>query len=137
MESRIRSLLLGCLYITLILSAATTQADELTVEQVSKPVIQPEIERLSFEESRINPNNFEVMLSFGILSIEDFGANSFLGAKLAYRASENFFVDISIGQSEGGLTSFELTSDAPLLSDKDREYQYYLINLGYDIFPGE
>ncbi len=137
MEGRIRSLLLGCIYSYLALMSIPTHAEELEVEQVNKPVIQPNIERMTFEESKINPDNFEIILSFGILSIEDFGANTFTGAKLAYRASENFFVDLELGTSTAGITSFEVTSDAPLMPNEDRDYSFYTVNLGYDIFPGE
>jgi outer membrane beta-barrel protein len=138
MEGRIRSLLLGCTYICLAMTSITAHAAELEVEQVAKPVIQPDIERMEFEESKINPNNFEISASFGLLSIEDFGTNSLLVVKLAYRVSENFFVNLETGASAAGKTSIEtLLPGNPLLSSTERDYSYYLVNLGYDIFPGE
>jgi outer membrane beta-barrel protein len=37
-----------------------------------------------------------------------------------------------------GLTSFEeLSGGAPILSDDDRQYTYYSLNLGYNLLPGE
>ena len=137
MEGRIRSLLLGCLYTGLAIASFNAQSAELDVEQVSKPVIQPEIERVEFDEAKINPDNFEVILSFGIISIEDFGSNSVLGAKLAYRVSEDFFVDLELGTSTAGKSTVESFLDIDILTDDERDYSYYLINLGYDIFPGE
>ncbi len=139
MEGRIRSLLLGCIYTCLALASIQSQAADLDVEQVSKPVIQPDIERMTFKESRINSNNFEIIASFGILSIEDFGVNTVLGAKLAYRVSENFFVDLEIGSSSASETSYDTLNPGslPLVSAEDSDYRYYLINIGYDIFPGE
>ena len=138
MEGRIRSLLLNCIYFWLAIATFTAHATELEVEQVTKPVIQPDIERMDFKESKINPDNFEVILSFGILSIEDFSANTIMGAKLAYRVSENFFVDLELGTSTAGDTSIEiLLPGTPILSSDEKNYSYYLINLGYDIFPGE
>ncbi len=138
MEGRIRSLLLNCMVLGLVLSSSISSAEELAIEQVSKPVIEPEIERMNFEESRINPDNFEIIASVGTLSVEDFGVNLAYGAKLAYRVSENFFVDLSVGTSEAGESSSEiLLPGAPILSPEDRKYSYYLVNLGYDVFPGE
>ncbi|HED34997.1 MAG TPA: outer membrane beta-barrel domain-containing protein [Gammaproteobacteria bacterium] len=61
-----------------------------------------------------------------------------LGAKLAYRVSENFFVDLELGTSAAGETSSEiLQPGAPLLTDADRDFTYYTLNVGYDLFPGE
>jgi len=137
MEGRIRSLLLGCLYTGLAIASFSAHSAELDIEQVSKPVIQPEIERVEFDEAKIDPDNFEVILSFGIISIEDFGSNSVLGAKLAYRISENFFVDLELGASTAGKSTIESFLDIDILTDDERDYSYYLINLGYDIFPGE
>ncbi|VAW63087.1 hypothetical protein MNBD_GAMMA11-213 [hydrothermal vent metagenome] len=140
MEGRIRSLLLGCLYTGLLLAttAVAAQSTEIELEQVAKPVIEPDIMRMEFDEARINPNNFEIILSFGLLSVEDFGTNAILGAKLAYRVSENFFVDLELGTSAAGETSSEiLNPGAPLLNDDDRDFTYYTLNVGYDIFPGE
>ncbi len=145
MEGRIRSLLLGCLYTGLLLANATLTAQsaeieptEIELEQVAKPVIEPDIMRMEFDEARINPNNFEIILSFGLLSVEDFGTSAVLGAKLAYRVSENFFVDLELGTSSAGETSSEiLQPGAPLLTDDERDFTYYTLNVGYDLFPGE
>jgi len=137
MEGRIRSLLLGCIYTCLAFASLNAYAADLEVEQVSKPVIQPEIERIEFDEAKINPDNFEVILSFGLISIEDFGSNTILGAKLAYRVSENFFVDLELATSTAGRSTVETFLDIDILTDDERDFSYYLINLGYDIFPGE
>lgn len=136
MEGRIRSLLLSCAVITTI--STPLYAADLTDDQVTKPIIQPEIERMDFEESRINADNLEVIASLGILSIEDFGVNPVYGAKIAYRVSEGFFVDMELGTSEAGDNSVEvLIPGTQLLSADERKFNYYVFNLGYDIFPGE
>ncbi len=137
MEGRIRSLLLGCIYTWLTLVSVNSLAADLDVEQVSKPVIQPDIERMEFDEAKINPDNFEIILSFGVIGIEDFGSNTILGAKFAYRVSENFFVDLELGSSTAGTSTVESFLDIDILTPDERDYSYYLVNLGYDIFPGE
>jgi len=72
------------------------------------------------------------------MSIEDFGSDLVYGLRLAYHITEGFFVEGTVGQTEAGLTSFEvLSGGAPLLSDDDRQYTYYNVNVGYNILPGE
>ena len=46
----------------------------------------------------------------GIMSIEDFGSDVVYGARLAYHVTEGFFVEATVGQTEAGLTSFEVLS---------------------------
>ncbi len=137
MEGWLRNLLLNSL-LAISLINISANAAEIGDEQSLNPVIQPEIERMDFEESRIDPDNFEIIASAGLLSIEDFGVNPIYGFKLAYRVSEGFFVDAELGLSSAGQTSAEiLLPGAPLLSAGERDLTYYLVNLGYDIFPGE
>ncbi len=101
-------------------------------------VVDPEVERRKIKEARIDTENFELGAYIGVLSIEDFGANVVYGARLAYHVTEGFFVEGTAGTSEGGLTSFEILSgDARLLTDDERRFTYYNLNLGYNIFPGE
>ena len=101
-------------------------------------VVYPQVERRKIKEARIDTENFELGAYFGVLSIEDFGSNVVYGARLAYHVTEGFFVEGTAGTSEGGLTSFEeLSGDARLLTDDERQFTYYNLNLGYNIFPGE
>jgi outer membrane beta-barrel protein len=104
----------------------------------STTLIEPEVERVEFDESLIDAFDFEMAIYAGYLSIENFGTNPVVGLKIGYHVSEDFFVQASYGTSEVGETSFErLTGGAPLLSDDEREIEYYLFSLGYNLFPGE
>ncbi|MEX2123846.1 MAG: outer membrane beta-barrel domain-containing protein [Woeseia sp.] len=101
-------------------------------------VIDPQVERRDIREPQIDTEDFEVGAFAGIMSIEDFGSDLVYGARIAYHITEGFFVEGTIGQSEAGLTSFEeLSGGAPILSDSDREFTYYNLSLGYNLFPGE
>jgi len=137
MEGRIRSLLLGCTASVFFFFNTPLYAVDLADDQAINPIIQPEIERMDFEESRINADNIEVVASLGILSIENFGVNPVYGAKVAYRVSEGFFIDAELGLSTAGKTTAESIFNVNLISDSDREYRYITFNLGYDVFPGE
>lgn len=113
---------------------APRPAEAPTPEQV----IDPQVERRDVREPEIDTEDFELGVFAGILSIEDFGSDLVYGARLAYHVTEGLFVEGTVGQSEAGLTSFEeLSGGAPILSDDDRQYTYYSLNVGYNILPGE
>ena len=103
-----------------------------------EPVIQPEVARSEIDLAAIDDEDFELGLVLGLLSIEDFGVASMQGLRLAYHVTPEFFADLSYGQADAGLTSFErLSGPVRLLSDADRRLRYYLVSLGYNILPGE
>lgn len=135
MEIRFRSIFLafGFLAAGLSWTGVLAQSDE--EEQTN--LIQPQIERSEFDESLIDSDDFEIAIYGGYLAVEDFDTNVVIGVKLGYHVSEDFFVQASYGISEVGETSFErLSGGAPLLSDEERELEYYLISLGFNLFPG-
>jgi outer membrane beta-barrel protein len=102
------------------------------------PVIEPDIERRDIEPAKIDTEDFEAGIFAGQMSVEDFGVNNVVGATFAYHITEGFFVELGAGQTETGLTSFErLSGAAQLLTDDEREYTYYNLSMGYNIFPGE
>jgi outer membrane beta-barrel protein len=110
------------------------RADDTT----QPPVIEPDVERREIEPPRIDTEDFEVGLLLGQISVEDFGVNTVSGARFAYHVTEGFFVELAAGQADTELTSFErLSGAAQLLTDSEREYSYYNVSLGYNIFPGE
>ncbi len=136
MESRICSFFLSLIILGIWLPIASQAAEKNEENQNS--LIEPQIERSEFNESIIDSEDFELAAYVGILSVEDFGANSVLGIKLAYHINEDVLVQFDYGLSEAGKTSFEvLSGGAPLLSDEERELEYYLVNLGFNILPGE
>ena len=101
-------------------------------------VIDPQVERREIREPKIDTENFEIGAFAGVMSIEDFGSDLVYGARLSYHITEGLFVEGTVGQSEAGLTSFEeLSGGAPILSEEDREFTYYNLSLGYNLFPGE
>ena len=102
------------------------------------PVIEPDIERRAIEPAKIDTEDFEVGIFAGQLSVEDFGVNTVAGARFAYHITEGLFVELAAGKTDTEETSFErLSGAAQLLTDSDREYCYYNVSLGYNIFPGE
>ena len=106
--------------------------------EVPDQVIDPEVERREIKEPAIDTEDFEIGAFAGVMSIEDFGSDLVYGIRLAYHVTEGFFVEGTVGRTEAGLTSFEILSGgAPILSDDEREYTYYNLNVGYNVLPGE
>jgi len=145
MESRIRVLFLIAAAIALTGCAATKNLFGMGPKQAPPPsseppgqVIDPQVERREVKEPDIDREDFEVGAFVGLMSIEDFGSDIVYGARLAYHVTEGFFVEGTVGQSEAGLTSFEILSGgATLIDENEREFTYYNLNLGYNILPGE
>lgn len=136
MESGIRGFLLALTFVCVMLPVAETAAQSDEEEQSN--LIEPQIERVEFDESLIDSADFEISLYGGLLAVENFDTNYVTGIKLGYHITEDFFVQGSYGSSKVGDTSFEkLTGGAPLLSDSEREIEYYLISIGFNLFPGE
>ena len=145
MESRIRVLFLIIATISLSGCAATNNLFGFGNEEAPPPsaeapgqVIDAEVERREIKEPKIDREDFEIGAFAGILSIEDFGTDLSYGLRLAYHLTEGFFVEGTAGASRAGLTSFEILSGgAPIMTDSERDYYYYNLNLGYNILPGE
>jgi outer membrane beta-barrel protein len=138
MESRVLVLFLS---LTLGVGSLTGCARDRLVraeDTTQPPVIEPDIERREIEPPRIDTEDFEVGILVGQISVEDFGVNTVTGARFAYHVTEGFFVELAAGAADTELTSFErLSGAAQLLTEEEREYSYYNVSLGYNIFPGE
>ena len=145
MESRFRVLFLIVSMISLSGCAATKNLFGFGDGEAPPPpaeppgqVIDPQVERREVKEPKIDREDFEIGAFVGVLSIEDFGSDVSYGLRLAYHITEGFFLETTAGASRGGLTSFEeLSGDARLISDSERDYYYYNLSLGYNILPGE
>jgi outer membrane beta-barrel protein len=136
MESWICSIFLTLVMLSILQPTELRAAEES--EENENSLIQPQIERTEFNESIIDSEDFELSAYIGLLGIEDFGTNSVLGLKLAYHVNEDIFAQFDYGFSDAGKTSFEVISGgAPLLSDEERSLEYYLVNIGFKLLPGE
>jgi len=123
------------------IAAAEDNADVAAGE--NKPgavqVIKPEVEPREISEAKIDTEFFEIGLFAGVLNIDNFGSEAVYGINATFHATEDFFLQGNYGMSKAGTTSFEDLSgkNVRLLSDSDRNYTYYDLLVGYNIFPGE
>jgi outer membrane beta-barrel protein len=121
----------------LLFAVGVVHADDL-IEHGSESVIEPELERRTITEADIDSEDFEVGAYAGVMSIEDFGSNFVYGIRAAYHITEDFFAEAAYGRTEADETSYEtLSGGAKLLTDNQRQFDYYNISLGYNLFPGE
>lgn len=127
-----RFLLIGGL-ISTSLGSITVFAQDSAVQ-----VIEPELNRRDIKQAHIDTEDFEIGVFAGVISIEDFSSSEVYGIRAAYHVTEDFFFEATYGMAEGDLTSFEkLSGGSPLLSDKDREFNYYDVSIGWNFLPGE
>ncbi len=133
MENRTKHLFLkpACLAAGLCVAGVAQAQDD-------RPLIEPDVTPVPVTEAMIDTENFEIGALVGVLNIEDFESSLLYGGKLTYHLSESFFFEAGIGFAEGGETSFEkLAGNVEVLTDSERDYSYYNINLGYNVLPGE
>ena len=136
MEIRFRSIFLAGAWLVAMMPVAQVVAQ--SDEEDQSTLIEPQIERIEFDESQIDSDDFEIAAYVGYLALEDFDTDLVKGIKLGYNVSEDFFVQASYGLGDSGKTSFEILSGgAPLLSSEEREVEYYIVSLGFNLFPGE
>ncbi|MGI5309380.1 outer membrane beta-barrel domain-containing protein [Rheinheimera sp. WS51] len=107
---------------------APVQAQEVT----------PDIKQNVINENKLDSENWSLALSGGAISIEDFGNSGLLKAQLTYHITEDWYLGAELAMAKAGLTSFEqLSGAAPLLTDSQREWQFYGAQLGYMLLPGQ
>jgi len=144
MESRFQRIFLiaslfGILFsFTIPALAAGSSGDGPSDDGELGKIITPDIERRTIKEADLDNEDFEFGLFYGLLAIEDFGANEVQGVTFAYHITENFFTEAAYGLSTLQKTSYELLSGGvQLLTDDERNLSYYNLALGYNVLPGQ
>lgn len=134
-----RAVILTLALSTSIQAAEATEKEEVETQvwNENSTLAEPEIKRKNVDIADIDALDFEIGVFAGQMNVEDFGTNSLSGISLSYHITEDFFATASFGQTETGLTSFEIISGTLLLTESEREFEYYDLNLGWNILPGE
>ncbi len=118
--------------------AADAESSKPESAEQGVTLVNPEVTRRQIDEDKIDTEDFEIGAFVGVLSIEDFGSNSVSGLRLTYHISEDFFLEAQYGASEAGTTSYEdISGGSQLLTDDQRKFTYYDLNIGYNLLPGE
>lgn len=120
----------------LIFAGGITAHAAEAVPAAGEQVIEPELDRREIVVPKIDTEDFEVGVFVGTLSVEDFGANALMGARLAYHVTEDWFVELAGGVSTVSDTSFR-NLGAPQFPTEEEDLTFYNISAGLNIFPGE
>jgi len=138
MENRARLFLLSqALMVSLL---CLSWQSPLLAQDSSMPdaVIKPSINPKPLKPAKIDTENFELGVYVGIYSVEDFGSNQVTGTRLAYHITEDIFLEAAYGKMTAEETSYErLSGSVQLLTDEQRQLEYYNISLGFNVLPGE
>ncbi len=100
-------------------------------------VIDPELDRRDINYRRIDNEIVEISPYIGVLAIEDFDTSFLWGARLGVYLNEYLFVEGSYGAAQGDSTSYEELIGSPLFLDDERDYTFWDVTLGINLFPGE
>ncbi len=79
------------LIIVCIVQSVFAKEDAPKPESTIEQVIEPDIYRRDINVPRIDTENFEITAYYGLLDVEDFGAESTVGVRVAYHITEDFF----------------------------------------------
>ena len=131
--------LLSMCWTILTVSASGVNAAEAVDKPAAVQVITPEVKPREVSEADIDDEIFGVGVYAGILSIDNFSSEPVYGVSAMFHATEDFFLQFNYAVSQADKTSFEELSgeNVNLLTSSERDYTYYNLLLGYNIFPGE
>lgn len=136
MASRIWRIVLMASLVTTAMPVMAEEPADLTAGEGA--VLDPRIERRRVKEAAIDAENFEVGGFAGLISLQDFGVSSLVGAQFAYHISEDTFFEATVASAKGEETSFEkLSAGVQLLDDDERDFLAWHFNVAYQILPGE
>lgn len=134
--SIVRRVVIGIALAGSWLAALPGVAAERDSEPASEQVLQPELDRRSVHAPRIDVDDFEVAAYVGILSVEDFGAESLVGARVGYHVTEDLFIEGTYGTSTVSDQSYYRIG-YPVFDERETALDYYHLSLGINLFPGE
>ncbi len=125
----------------LLLSHTTQAAEDSQSPEESyleePPTLAPNVVRLGLKESELDDENFEIGVTYGFISVENFGTHDYLGLRAAWHMTEDLFFEANYGYTKVDETPAETISDLRLFNDSDREFNYYNLSVGFNILPGE
>jgi outer membrane beta-barrel protein len=99
--------------------------------------MEPEVDRRAIHYPKIDSEDFEITAYVGALSVEDFGASTLSGARLAIHANEDFFIEGSLGSAVVTDETYNNMNLPIFGSSRTEELQFMSIGIGYNLFPGE
>lgn len=125
MENRLQHLLLTVLNI-LFLGLSLSLAPAVYAQQ-----------QAGFSKEDIDSEFLELGANIGYINIEDFPSTLAYGFKMQFRASEDAFLQLDLVLAPDVDLSSAEKSQGAFFSGGDRDYLYYGVLVGYNLFQGE
>ena len=136
MNRNIHILFLGMAF-QLLPALVLADAEDKSIP-AQEQVIQPQLERRDVKVPHIGSNEIELGYYSGILSMENFSAESVKGVRLAYHVTEDFFLEGAYARSTISdeffrARAFPITG----FDNQEEDLTYYNLSLGFNVLPGE
>lgn len=108
----------------------------LSHAQESKPVkiIEPKKQVEKAKSARIDTEKFQVGLTYGYLSLEEFNTNPVWGLSATYQLTSKVLLKFDYAVSDVDLTTFEAGDGIVFVAEDDRELTYTTLGGAYKLF---
>jgi outer membrane beta-barrel protein len=113
------------------------QAQEIEGEKAGEQVVQPKIDRTKVKVPKIRSTDIEIGAYTGIYSVEDFGSNKVKGYRLAFHATEDIFLEGTMGETTVSDDAYRNFLPGGLFPTPQEKLTYYNVSVGLNLFPGE
>lgn len=106
------------------------------IEENSEWIYKPDLSAEDVDVPAIDTENFEIGVMAGLISFEDFGSETFQGARLAFHPLDFLFVEASWAESEINDDNYRRFG-VPLFQNETEEVEFYDFSVGLQLMPGE
>ena len=103
----------------------------------TEQVIVPQVDRRTLRKPQFPSNDFELGLSGGMYSAQNFGSSGLLGANLDYHVTEDFFVEAALGKSRVSDATFRQVLPGGIFTAGNETLRSREVSLGWNVLPGE
>lgn len=115
---------------------AEETADETVQNENTDWIYKPDLSGEDVDVPAIDSENFEISVMAGLISLEDFGSETFKGARLAYHPLDFLFVEASWATTEINDDNYRRFG-VPLFENQTEEVEFYDASIGLQLMPGE
>lgn len=98
-------------------------------------VIGSDVKPMEVKQAKIDTEYFELGGFAGLITIDGAGSEFLYGVSGSFHATEDYFLQFNFGATEIGRTFAEDLLNSNMLTDRD--YLFYNLSVGYNLFPGE
>jgi outer membrane beta-barrel protein len=101
------------------------------------PVVVPQVERRELRPASYPSRDFAIGLMGGTYGTQNFGASGVAGVRLGYHITEDFFVDLTFGQTKVTDEVFRQVLPGGVFGTTTQNLRYYAVSAGWNVLTGE